>query len=51
MILKNRLYLEPQIHCQYWPVNTNVPHGFKEKDNNWKNYFLFESNLYIEVNF
>lgn len=48
---KNRLYLEPQIHCQYWPVNTNVPQGFKDKDSNWNNYFLFEPNLYLGVNF
>lgn len=48
---KDRVYLEPQIHCQYWPINTNVPQGFKEKDRSWNNYFLFEPNLYIGVRF
>lgn len=48
---KNRVYLEPQIHCQYWPLNTNVPQGFKDKDSKWNNYFLFEPNLYIGVKF
>ena len=48
---KNRVYLEPQIHCQYWPINTNTPQAFKEKDIKWNNYFLFEPNLYIGVNF
>ncbi len=48
---KDRVYLEPQIHCQYWPINTNVPQGFKEKDSKWNNYFLFEPNLYIGFKF
>jgi hypothetical protein len=48
---KDRVYLEPQIHCQYWPIDTNTPQAFKEKDSKWNNYFLFEPNLYIGVNF
>ncbi len=48
---KNRVYIEPQVHCQYWPVNTNTPQTFKVKDKEWKNYFLFEPNLYIGINF
>jgi hypothetical protein len=48
---KDRFYLEPQVHCQYWPINTNTPEGFKEKDSKWNNYFLFEPNLYIGVSF
>ncbi len=48
---KDRVYLEPQIHCQYWPINTAVPHAFKEKDSKWNNYFLFEPNLYIGFKF
>ncbi len=50
-LFKDRVSIEPQIHCQYWPVNTNTPQAFKEKDNKWNNYFLFEPNLYIGVNF
>lgn len=48
---EDRVYLEPQIHCQYWPINTNTPQGFKEKDSKWNNYFLFEPNLYIGFKF
>jgi hypothetical protein len=50
-LFKDRMYLEPQIHCQYWPIDTNTPQEFADKDSNWNNYFLFEPNLYIGVNF
>jgi hypothetical protein len=48
---KNRMYIEPQIHCNYWPVDTNAPQGFQAEENKWNNYILFEPNLYIGVNF
>jgi len=48
---QDRIYIEPQIHCQYWPIDTNVPQSFKEKDAEWNNYFLFEPNLYIGGSF
>jgi len=50
-LFNNKLYLEPQIHCQYWPVDTNTPLSFKEFDNKWNNYFLFEPNLYLGFKF
>lgn len=51
-LFKNRFYIEPQIHCNYWPIDTKAPQGFKEKDDKWNNnYFLFEPNLYIGINF
>jgi hypothetical protein len=50
-LFKNRIFIEPQIHCQYWPVDTNTPQGFKEIDSKWNNYLLFEPNVYIGVNF
>lgn len=50
-LLKDRLYIEPQLHCNYWPIDTNIPQGFKEKESKWKNYFLYEPNIYIGVNF
>lgn len=50
-LFKNKFYLEPQIHCQYWPIDTNTPQAFKEMDNKWNNYFLFEPNLYLGLNF
>lgn len=48
---KNRVYVEPQIHCQYWPVDTNTPQSFEVNDSKWNNYFLFEPNLYIGFKF
>jgi len=51
IILKDRVYLEPQIHCNYWPVDTNTPQSFNEMDEKWNNYFLFEPNLYIGLKF
>ncbi len=50
-LFKDRIYLEPQIHCQYWPVDTNVPQAFKTEDEKWNNYFLFEPDLYLGLNF
>lgn len=51
-LFKGRFYIEPQIHCNYWPIDTKAPLGFKEKDDKWNNnYFLFEPNLHIGVNF
>jgi len=51
-LFKNRLFLEPQIHCNYWPIDTKGPQGFEEKEKKWnKNYFLFEPNIFIGVNF
>lgn len=50
-LFKDRMYIEPQIHCNYWPIDTNTPPGFQEIDNKWNNYFLFEPNLHIGFNF
>jgi hypothetical protein len=50
-LFKARLFIEPQIHCNYWPIDTNIPQDFKDKESKWNNYFLFEPNLYIGVNF
>jgi hypothetical protein len=51
-LFKNRLFIEPQIHCNYWPIDSKGPQGFEESENKWNNnYFLFEPNLFIGVNF
>lgn len=44
---KKRFFIEPQIHSQHWMFDNNAPAGFKELDNKWRNYFLFEPNIYI----
>lgn len=50
-LFKDRMYIEPQIHCQYWPIDTNTPQEFKIEDDKWNNYFLFEPDLYLGVSF
>jgi len=48
---KKRFFLEPQVHSQFWVFDTNTPAEFKALDDKWKNYFLFEPNLYFGMNF
>ena len=50
-LFKNRMYIEPQIHCNYWPIDTKAPKSFQVEDNKWNNYILFEPNIYIGFNF
>lgn len=44
-------FLEPSVAFTHWPVNTNVPAAFAEKDGKWPNYFLFEPGLHFGVRF
>ncbi len=50
-LFKNRMFIEPQIHCQNWMIDTNAPSQFKALDNKWRTYFLFEPNIYLGVKF
>lgn len=50
-LFNNRMYIEPQIHCNYWPIDTKAPQSFQVEESKWNNYVLFEPNLYIGVNF
>ena len=50
-LFKDRIFIEPQIHSQYWPVNTKGPSGFREQVERNDNYFLFEPNIYIGIKF
>lgn len=50
-LFKGRMYIEPQFHCNYWPIDTNTPQSFKDCDQKWNNYILPEPNLYIGINF
>ena len=40
-----RVFLEPSLVCNYWPVNTNMPTSFAEIESGAPNYFLFEPGL------
>jgi hypothetical protein len=46
-----RFFIEPQVHSQFWVLDTNTPEEFKTLDSKWKDYFLFEPNIYFGVNF
>ncbi len=48
---KGRFFIEPQLHVNHWPINTNVPETFKVEENKWNNYFLIEPNIYLGVKF
>jgi len=48
---KKRFFIEPQVHAQNWIFDTNTPEAFKQLDNRWDSYFLFEPNLYIRFKF
>lgn len=50
-LFNNRMFIEPQIHSQYWPINSPGPDGFRAQSEKHDNYFLFEPNLYIGFNF
>ena len=47
---KGRLSIKPAIYANYWPVNTNFPDAFQEKEKDWPNY-SFEPHLNIAFNF
>ena len=48
---KKQFFLEPQVHSQHWMFDTDAPEGFQELDDKWRNYFLFEPNLYFGIKF
>ena len=50
-LFNNRFFVEPSIAMTYWPINTNIPDEFKEIENNWPNYFLFEPGLHCGIMF
>ena len=50
-LFKNRFFIEPSLAATCWPISTNVPSGFASKDQQWKNYFLFEPGLHLGVKF
>ena len=49
--LQGRLFLEPSVVCNYWPVNTNFPDAFSVVEQDWPNYFLFEPGLHFGIKF
>jgi hypothetical protein len=50
-LFKNGFFLEPSIAATFWPVSTNVPPAFSDKDAKWNRFFLFEPGLHFGLNF
>ena len=50
-LFKNRFYIESSIAFNYWPINTNFPATFLQKENKWSNYFFFEPHFNLGLNF
>jgi len=48
---RGRFYIEPQLHVNHWPINTNVPESFSGEEDKWNNFFLIEPNLYLGIKF
>ncbi len=48
---KKRVFLEPSLVCNYWPVNTNMPASFAEVESGTPNYYLFEPGLSFGIKF
>ena len=46
----DRFFIEPGIAATFWPVNTNVPAGFKRLENKWPGY-NFEPGFHIGYKF
>ena len=46
-LFANRFFLEPSIAATYWPINTNLPESFQEKEDRQADYFLFEPGLHV----
>jgi hypothetical protein len=50
-LFKNRFFIEPSVGLTHWPVKTNTPQSFKEKDSKWPKYFGWEPGLHFGYNF
>jgi hypothetical protein len=50
-LFKNRFFIEPSVGLTHWPVKTNTPQSFKEKESKWPNYFGWEPGLHFGFNF
>jgi hypothetical protein len=50
-LLGDRFFLEPSVAGTWWPIDTNLPPAFAEKERQWSNYFLVEPGLHFGVRF
>ncbi len=50
-LFQRRTFLEPSIAVTAWPINTNLPASFREREERWPRYFIGEPGLHFGVNF
>ncbi len=48
---RGKVYFDPAISFNYWPVNTSFPAAFAQKEKDWPDYFLFEPHFNFGINF
>jgi hypothetical protein len=48
---RGRIFLEPNLAITHWPTNTKLPNSFREQEEKWPNYFIFEPGLHFGINF
>ena len=49
--IENRFFIEPSIAISSWPINTKVPDGFREQENECASFVLFIPGLHFGINF
>jgi hypothetical protein len=47
----DRFFIEPSVGFTHWPVKTNTPDAFEQKEARWPRYFGFEPGLHFGFNF
>ncbi len=50
-LLNDRFFIEPSIAFTHWPITTNAPAEFADRNDEWPNYFLFEPGFHFGVKF
>lgn len=50
-LFKNRFFIEPSLGITHWPIKTNTPPAFAQKDSKWPKYFACEPGLHFGFNF
>lgn len=47
----NRFFFEPSVGFTHWPIKTNTPQAFKDKEDQWPGFFGWEPGLHFGFNF
>lgn len=50
-LFNDRFFIEPSIAITHRPYHTTMPEGFRQKDEQWKKFFIGEPGLHFGFNF